>query len=164
MPKLIFPGGALIGCSAGFVNVPRIKGSHNAMMSGMLAAEAAFDALGAGRAHDELDGLRGGCHDRAPSRSDLKLVRNVKPLWSRLGTLARHRCSAASTCGCNTLAAGIGLRLTLKHGKTDYATLKPAAECQADRLSQARRRAHLRPAVLGRSSPTPTTRKTSRST
>ena len=57
MPKLDFPGGALIGCSAGFVNVPRIKGSHNAMATGMMAAEAAFAALGEGRAHDELDGL-----------------------------------------------------------------------------------------------------------
>ena len=54
MPKLAFPGGALIGCAAGFVNLPRIKGSHNAMKTGMLAAEAAFAALAAGRAHDEL--------------------------------------------------------------------------------------------------------------
>ena len=54
MPKLAFPGGALIGCAAGFVNVPRIKGTHNAMKTGMLGAEAAFAALGAGRAHDEL--------------------------------------------------------------------------------------------------------------
>jgi electron-transferring-flavoprotein dehydrogenase len=54
VPKLAFPGGALIGCSAGFVNVPRIKGSHNAMLTGMMAAEAAFAAIAAGRAHDEL--------------------------------------------------------------------------------------------------------------
>src|SRR5882757_10800724 len=54
IPRLHFPGGALLGCSAGFVNVPKIKGSHNAMKSGMLATEAAFDALGAGREGDEL--------------------------------------------------------------------------------------------------------------
>ncbi len=54
VPKLPFPGGALLGCAAGFVNVPRIKGSHNAVLSGMLAAEAAAEALAAGRAHDEL--------------------------------------------------------------------------------------------------------------
>ena len=58
MPKLTFPGGALIGCAAGFMNVPRIKGSHNAMLSGIQAAEAAAAALAAGRAHDELVGLR----------------------------------------------------------------------------------------------------------
>ena len=57
VPKLVFPGGALIGCAAGFVNLPRIKGSHNAMKTGMLAAEAAFAALKAGRAGDTLSGL-----------------------------------------------------------------------------------------------------------
>src|SRR5205823_14992470 len=56
VPRLTFPGGALIGCAAGFVNLPRIKGSHNAMKTGMLAAEAAFAALQAGRHHDELAG------------------------------------------------------------------------------------------------------------
>ena len=60
VPKLVFPGGALIGCAAGFINVPRIKGSHNAMLSGMLAAEHVAAALAAGRAHDELIGLRSG--------------------------------------------------------------------------------------------------------
>jgi electron-transferring-flavoprotein dehydrogenase len=54
VPKLSFPGGALIGCSAGFVNVPRIKGSHNAVLSGMLAAEHVAEAIAAGRANDEL--------------------------------------------------------------------------------------------------------------
>ena len=57
VPKLAFPGGALIGCAAGFVNVPRIKGSHNAMLSGMLAAEHVADAIAAGRSNDELSGL-----------------------------------------------------------------------------------------------------------
>ena len=78
VPKLAFPGGALIGCSAGFVNLPRIKGSHNAMKTGMLAAESAFAALGAGRAHDELAD-----YPEAWRKSwvyeDLYKVRNVKP-------------------------------------------------------------------------------------
>jgi electron-transferring-flavoprotein dehydrogenase len=122
VPKLVFPGGALIGCSAGFVNVPRIKGSHNAILTGMLAAEEAFAALAAGRSHDELTGYEEGWRS-APVGRDLQRVRNVKPLWSRFGTVA-----------------GIGLggldmwmnelfRFspfgTLKHGKADYATLKP---------------------------------------
>src|SRR5215467_11864813 len=54
VPKLVFPGGALIGCAAGFVNVPRIKGTHNAMLSGMLAAESVATAISAGRSNDEL--------------------------------------------------------------------------------------------------------------
>ena len=78
VPKLAFPGGALIGCAAGFVNLPRIKGSHNAMKTGMLAAESAFAALGAGRAHDELVD-----YPEAWKKSwvyeDLYKVRNVKP-------------------------------------------------------------------------------------
>ena len=86
VPKLSFPGGVLIGCSAGFVNVPRIKGSHNAMKSGMIAAEEAFKAIGAGRASDSLVE-----YDEAYKISwiakELKLVRNVKPLWSRFGTV-----------------------------------------------------------------------------
>ena len=94
MPKLAFPGGALIGCSAGFVNVPRIKGSHTAMKSGMLAAEAAFAAIAADRGGDALD-------DYEPSLAvswiadELKLVRNVEPLVAKFGgtagTLARRR-------------------------------------------------------------------------
>ncbi|HYC74263.1 NAD(P)/FAD-dependent oxidoreductase, partial [Brevundimonas sp.] len=86
VPKLSFPGGALIGCSAGFVNVPRIKGSHNAMLSGMLAAEHVAAALAEGRAHDTLDGYESAWRGSEIGR-DLFRVRNVKPLWSRLGTL-----------------------------------------------------------------------------
>ncbi|MHA3976334.1 electron transfer flavoprotein-ubiquinone oxidoreductase [Halovulum sp. GXIMD14794] len=84
MPKLAFPGGALLGCSAGMVNVPRIKGNHNAMFSGMAAAEAAHEAIKAGREGDELS-----AYDTAvksgPIAKDLKPVRNVKPLWSNRG-------------------------------------------------------------------------------
>jgi electron-transferring-flavoprotein dehydrogenase len=84
VPKLAFPGGALIGCAAGFVNVPRIKGSHTAMKSGMLAAEAIVAALAAGRAGDELAE-----YDAAVRSSwiadELKTVRNVEPLVAKFG-------------------------------------------------------------------------------
>ena len=90
VPKLTFPGGALIGCAAGFVNVPRIKGSHNAMLSGMLAAEQVAAALAAGRANDELASYDAAWRDSDIGR-DLWKVRNAKPLWSRFGTLAGHR-------------------------------------------------------------------------
>src|ERR1700761_9062948 len=86
VPKLAFPGGALIGCSAGFVNVPRIQGSHNAMKTGMLAAEAAFAALGEGRANDTLESYEE-AYRESHVYKDLKRVRNVKPLWSKLGTI-----------------------------------------------------------------------------
>src|SRR6476646_7223403 len=78
VPKLSFPGGALIGCAAGFVNVPRIKGSHNAILSGMLAAEAAFAALGDSRAHDELAEYSAAWR-KSWVYDDLDKVRNVKP-------------------------------------------------------------------------------------
>ncbi|MBV9992272.1 MAG: electron transfer flavoprotein-ubiquinone oxidoreductase [Alphaproteobacteria bacterium] len=125
VPKLAFPGGALIGCGAGFMNVPRIKGSHNAMKTGMLAAEAAFAALGEGRANDTLD-----AYEEAYAQShvykDLKRVRNVKPLWSRFGTILGVPL-AALDMWTNQLF-GLSLFGTLKHGKPDYATLKPAAQ------------------------------------
>ncbi len=84
VPKLTFPGGALIGCSAGFVNVPRIKGSHNAMKTGMLAAEAAVSALAKGRSGDELSDYAT-AYANSWVYEDLKKVRNVKPMWSKLG-------------------------------------------------------------------------------
>ena len=84
IPKLVFPGGALIGCSAGFVNVPRIKGNHNAMLSGVAAAEAAAQAIRAGRGGDELSDYEVDVRT-GPIAQDLKPVRNVKPLWSRFG-------------------------------------------------------------------------------
>ncbi len=85
VPKLVFPGGALLGCSAGFVNVPRIKGSHNAVLSGIQAADAVTDALADGRSGDTLDAYDEGWRTSAIGR-DLKPVRNVKPLWSKYGT------------------------------------------------------------------------------
>ncbi|MEQ1641382.1 MAG: NAD(P)/FAD-dependent oxidoreductase, partial [Novosphingobium sp.] len=84
VPKLDFPGGALIGCSAGFVNVPRIKGSHTAMKSGMLAAEAAAAAIGAGRTSDALSEYDAAVRDSWIAK-ELKLVQNVLPAVEKFG-------------------------------------------------------------------------------
>ncbi|MCP8939267.1 electron transfer flavoprotein-ubiquinone oxidoreductase [Alsobacter sp. SYSU M60028] len=122
VPKLSFPGGALIGCAAGFVNVPRIKGSHNAILSGMMAAEHACEALAAGRANDELAGYEQAWRESEIGR-DLKRVRNVKPLWSRYGT-AIGVALGGLDMWTNQLF-GASMFGTLGHGKADYATLKP---------------------------------------
>ncbi|MBN9050347.1 MAG: electron transfer flavoprotein-ubiquinone oxidoreductase [Rhizobiales bacterium] len=126
VPKLTFPGGALIGCDAGFVNVPRIKGSHNAMLSGMLAAEQAAAALGAGRANDELQGYEDAWRGSEIGK-DLYRVRNAKPLWSRFGT-ALGVALGGLDMWTNTF--GFSLFGTRQHGKPDSATLRPAAECK----------------------------------
>ena len=125
VPKLSFPGGALIGCEAGFMNVPRIKGSHNAMLSGMLAAEQVAAALGAGRANDELTPYDEAWRSSAIGR-DLYRVRNAKPLWSKFGTFAGIALGGLDMWT-NTL--GFSLFGTMSHGKPDYASLKPASEC-----------------------------------
>ncbi|MFC0283842.1 electron transfer flavoprotein-ubiquinone oxidoreductase [Camelimonas abortus] len=125
VPKLCFPGGALIGCAAGFVNVPRIKGSHNAMLSGMLAAEKAFAAVQAGREHDELMEYENAWRASAVGR-DLKKVRNVKPLWSRFGT--RLGVVFGGLDMWTNELFGFSFFGTLKHGKPDYATLKPLSD------------------------------------
>ena len=121
VPRLAFPGGVLLGCAAGFVNVPRIKGSHNAILSGMLAAEEAAQAIAQGRANDELasveDLWRAGDIGR-----DLKAVRNVKPLWSKLGTIAGVMLGGLDMWT-NELF-GFSVFGTLHHGKPDHATLK----------------------------------------
>jgi electron-transferring-flavoprotein dehydrogenase len=127
VPKLAFPGGALIGCAAGFVNVPRIKGSHNAMLSGMLAAEHVATALAQARANDELAEYEAAWRSSAIGR-DLWRVRNAKPLWSKLGTVAGVALGALDMW---TNTFGFSLFGTLKHGKADAATLKPAAQCRA---------------------------------
>ncbi|MGB3809271.1 MAG: electron transfer flavoprotein-ubiquinone oxidoreductase [Parvibaculum sp.] len=126
VPKLTFRGGALIGCSAGFVNVPRIKGSHNAMLTGMMGAEAAFDAVKGGRAADELTAYAK-AYIGSPVYKDLKRVRNVKPFLSRFGTFFGMGFSFVDMW-MNQL--GIGLPFTLKHGKADHETLKKASECK----------------------------------
>ena len=135
IPKLVFPGGALIGCSAGFVNVPRIKGTHTAMKSAMLAAEAAFDAIARDRAGDTLDAYPKALHSSWIVK-ELKTVRNAQPAVAHWGGLA------------GTLYAGIdmwlntwriGVPWTLRH-KPDHATLRrkehaaPIAYPKADGL------------------------------
>jgi len=127
VPKLTFPGGTLVGCSAGFVNVPRIKGSHNAMKSGMLAAEAAFDAILSNRQRDELSEYAEG-YQASHIFTDLKRVRNVKPLWSKLGT-ALGVAIGGLDMWVNQLIPG-GLGFTLRHGKADHETLKPKSKVQ----------------------------------
>ncbi len=117
IPRLAFPGGALIGCAAGFVNVPRIKGSHNAMKTGMMAAEAAFAALQAGRAQDELTEYQA-AYDRSWVRRELKIVRNVKPLWSKFGTVLGIML-AGFDMWVNKLTGGLSFFGTMKHGGTD---------------------------------------------
>ena len=123
VPKLYFPGGALIGCSAGFVNVPRIKGSHNAMKTGMLAAETAFKALQAGRAGDELSAYQD-AYEHSWVYEDLSRVRNVKPMWSKLGLIGGLALGGTDMWLNQLFGFGFG---TWKHGKPDYATLRPAA-------------------------------------
>ncbi|WP_421592070.1 electron transfer flavoprotein-ubiquinone oxidoreductase [Shinella sp. M27] len=125
VPKLSFPGGALIGCSAGFVNVPRIKGSHNAVLSGILAAEKLADAIANGRANDEPIEIEQGWRDSAIG-SDLRKVRNIKPLWSKFGT-AIGVALGGLDMWTNTLF-GFSIFGTLKHGKTDAQSLEPAAK------------------------------------
>jgi len=113
IPKLVFPGGALIGCSAGFVNVPRIKGSHTAMKSGMLAAEAAFEAIAADRSRDELAAYPAAINDSWVAK-ELKLVRNAEPFIARFGQIG-GTLLAGIDLWMNHL--GIGLPFTLKHHK-----------------------------------------------
>ncbi|NWG45561.1 MAG: electron transfer flavoprotein-ubiquinone oxidoreductase [Alphaproteobacteria bacterium] len=126
VPKMTFPGGLLVGCSAGLVNVPRIKGSHNAIKSGMLAAEEIFRAVGAGCHHDELSGFESAFR-ASGIYTDLHKVRNVKPLWSRYGTLLGVGLGGLDMWT-NSLF-GFSLFGTLSHGKADYQTLKPADQC-----------------------------------
>ena len=117
IPKMVAPGVALLGCTAGLVNVPRIKGNHNAMLSGKAAAEAAHEAIKAGRRSDELTAyeaeVRGGAIGR-----DLRKVRNVKPLWSKFGFVA-----SLIGGGLDMWANTFGMTVfgTLKHGKSDAA-------------------------------------------
>ena len=125
IPELVFPGGVLAGCSAGFVNVPRIKGSHNAILSGVHAADAIFAAVKAGRSHDRLDDYETAVRS-GPIARDLKPVRNAKPLLSKFGTILGTAFSAIDMWF-NTLIPGVGLGYTLKHGKADYAATKRAS-------------------------------------
>ncbi|MFW2227610.1 electron transfer flavoprotein-ubiquinone oxidoreductase [Rhizobium sp. CRRU65] len=125
VPKLSFPGGALIGCSAGLVNVPRIKGSHNAVLSGMLAADRLAEAIAAGRANDEVAEIETDWR-KSDIGKDLKRVRNVKPLWSKFGT-ALGVALGGLDMWTNQLF-GFSFFGTLGHGKTDAASLEPASQ------------------------------------
>jgi electron-transferring-flavoprotein dehydrogenase len=123
LPKLTFPGGALIGCDAGFLNVSRIKGSHAAMKSGMLAAEAAFDAIAAGRAQDELTAYSTG-FEKSWLHEELHVARNFKPAMGKglyLGTLL---------VGIDQVLFRGKAPWTLHHEHPDHLGLRPAAECQ----------------------------------
>ena len=124
MPKMVFPGGALLGCSVGMVNVPRIKGNHNAMLSGKAAAEAAFEAIGAGRGGDELTGYETEVRTGAIGK-DLKRVRNVKPMWSKWG-LSASLVLGGFDMWTNNLFS-LSLFGTLKHGKTDAEATEEAS-------------------------------------
>jgi len=124
IPQLEFPGGALLGCAAGMVNVPRIKGNHNAMLSGIAAAEAAIDAIKADRSGDLLQGYDDAVR-KGEIGNDLKKVRNVKPLWSKYGLLASLGIGGMDMW-MNTF--GIGVLGTLKHGKSDAEATEEASK------------------------------------
>jgi len=126
VPKLAFPGGALIGCSAGFVNVPRIKGSHNAMKTGMMAADAVIAAIGAGRQRDELTSYEE-AYKQSHVYKDLNRVRNVKPLWTRFGLFMGIGLGGLDMW-VTTLMGGFSFFGTLKHKKTDAASTELAAK------------------------------------
>ncbi|SPL64863.1 electron transfer flavoprotein-ubiquinone oxidoreductase [Ochrobactrum soli] len=125
VPKLSFPGGALIGCSAGFVNVPRIKGSHNAVLSGILAADKLAEAIAAGRANDEPVEIENSWRSSLIGK-DLKKVRNVKPLWSKFGTVVGVALGGLDMW--TNQLFGFSFFGTLKHGKNDAQSLEPAAK------------------------------------
>ncbi len=111
VPKLVFPGGALIGCAAGFVNVPRIKGSHTAMKSGMLAAEAAFAAISAGRSADALADYSAAL-DQSWIAKELKTVRNAEPAVAKFGGTLGTMIAGADMW---MRQLGIGLPITMRH-------------------------------------------------
>jgi electron-transferring-flavoprotein dehydrogenase len=126
IPKLTFPGGALIGCSAGFVNLPRIKGSHNAMKTGMMAGEAAFEAVTEGRQGDELKAYAEAFEDSWVAK-ELKKVRNAKPLWTKFGTVVGIALTGFDLW-VNTLFGGFSFFGTMKHSKTDAKSTEPASK------------------------------------
>ena len=128
VPNLAFPGGCLVGCAAGFVNVPRIKGSHNAVRSGMLAAEHIHAALAEGRSNDRLAAYEDGWRASAIGE-DLYPVRNAKPLWTKYGTLV-GMAAAGIDMWTHQLFGG-SLFGTMGHGGADHEALQPAAKHKA---------------------------------
>ncbi|HLT00834.1 MAG TPA: electron transfer flavoprotein-ubiquinone oxidoreductase [Geminicoccaceae bacterium] len=122
IPKLVFPGGALIGCAAGFLNVPKIKGTHTAMKSGMLAAEAVFEALGRPEAPPLLEAYPEAFR-RSWAHEELRLVRNIRPSF-RFGLLGGLGYSALDTYVLR------GRAPWTMHHHPDHTRLKPARECR----------------------------------
>lgn len=125
MPKMVAPGVALLGCAVGMVNVPRIKGNHNAMFSGKAAAEAAFAAIKADRSGDELTSYEVEVRQGVIGK-DLKKVRNVKPLWSKYGLTASLMLGGMDMWT-NTLF-GFSFFGTVKHGKNDALATEEASK------------------------------------
>ena len=125
VPKLFFPGGALIGCSAGFLNYPKIKGTHNAMESGILAAESIIENFLSENQNNDLLNYQEK-YESSRIAKELKKVRNVKPFQSRYGVFLGTILSGIDMW-LNTF--GITLPFTLSHIKPDYKTLKKASEC-----------------------------------
>ena len=123
LPKTVFPGGALVGCDAGFLNVSRIKGSHAAIKTGMLAAEAAFEAITNGRQHDELSAYPA-AFDKSWLHTELYKARNFKA-WFKKGLV-----TATLMNGIEQFALRGHIPWTLRRDKPDHAYLKPAAECK----------------------------------
>ena len=122
LPKTVFPGGALVGCDAGFLNVSRIKGTHSAIKSGMLAAEAAFEAVAAGRQHDELSAYPQ-AFEQSWLYDELNKARNFKAWFKyglRIGTVMN---------GLEQFTLKGRMPWTIHRDKPDHAYLKPAAEC-----------------------------------
>ncbi|MYM34748.1 FAD-binding protein [Duganella sp. FT94W] len=121
LPKLVFPGGALIGCDAGFLNMSRIKGSHAAIKSGMLAAESVFEALGAGRQGDELASYPV-AFEQSWLHEELHVARNVKP-WLNKGLYL-----GSLMVGIDQIVFRGKAPWTLRHSHADHECLKPAAQ------------------------------------
>ena len=127
LPKTVFPGGALIGCEAGYLNASRIKGSHAAIKTGMLAAEAAYEAVTAGRQHDEL-GSYPAAYEKSWLAAELNQARNFKA-WFKKGVYMGSFMTGVE----QWLLPRIGIKSppwTIHRTQPDYAMLKPAAECQ----------------------------------
>ncbi len=121
LPKLVFPGGALIGCDAGFLNMSRIKGSHAAIKSGMLAAESVVEALGAGRTGDELASYPT-AFEQSWLHEELHVARNVKP-WLKKGLYL-----GSLMTGIDQIIFRGKAPWTLHHSTPDHACLRPASE------------------------------------
>jgi electron-transferring-flavoprotein dehydrogenase len=126
LPKLVFPGGALVGCEAGTLNASRIKGSHAAIKTGMLAAEAAFDALQAGRALDELSAYPA-AFEASWLHQELQRTKNFK-LWFKKGPLVGKLMTGVEQWLLPKLGVGAP-PWTLHNDKPDHLALKPAAQC-----------------------------------